>query len=612
MVLLPDEVVPLERKRNFCIIAHIDHGKSTLSDRMLEICGMVDERRMRPQFLDRLELERERGITIKAQCVTMRYCTAAGEEYRLNLIDTPGHVDFSYEVSRSLAACEGALLLVDATQGVQAQTMATCDAAVSHGLEVVPVLNKMDLEHADPERVRREIEEMIGLDASVAPAVSGRTGAGVRALLDSLPSQIPAPVEPAGGSLQALVVDSWFDPHKGVVSLVRVVCGKLERGMAIQISSTGQACRVERLGVFAPDATEVSALRAGDVGFLETGMKDLLSVPVGDTIALAGGSTQPLPGFMQPKPRVFAAFFPTETVDYEIFTKALNKLSLNDAALHYDPEVSEALGHGYRCGFLGTLHMEVTQGRLEKEFGLSLIATAPTVEYRVRTTAGQELSIASPALLPERQRIVEISEPIALASILVPPEYLGRVLALCRERRGVIQKQQHGISQVSLQVLLPLGGIIADFFDRLKSLTRGLASLDYQLSHFQAAPLRRLDILVNGERVDALAAVVHVEEAEQKGRALVARIRESIPRQMFEVAVQAAIGGKILARETVSALRKNVTAKCYGGDISRKRKLLEKQKAGKKRMKSLGRVQIPQEAFLSAMRGEASAGKRKN
>ena len=590
-------------KRNFCIIAHIDHGKSTLSDRMLEDCGLVDKRQMRPQFLDRLELERERGITIKAQCVTLPYKALNGDTYRFNLIDTPGHVDFSYEVSRSLAACEGALLLVDASQGVQAQTLATCYEAVAQGLEVIPVLNKMDLDHAEPERVRQEIEDMIGLDASTARGVSGRTGEGVRDLMELVVSRIPAPQVDESAPFRALVVDSWFDPHQGVISLVRVVSGSLNKGMRVMLNSSELVCQIERLGIFAPDETLLESLQAGDVGFVCTGVKDLRAIPVGDTlIAASAPKTPSLPGFEQPEPRVFAAFFPLDSGDYEAFTKALDQLRLNDAAITCAPEVSEALGHGWRLGFLGTLHMEVTQGRLEKEFGLDLLVTAPTVQYRVLTTAGEDLRISSPAKLPERQRISSISEPVALASILVPPQYLGKVLELCRERRGEIRQQHHGISQVALQVYLPLSGIVLDFFDRLKSVTRGMASLDYHLDHFQEASLRKLDVLVNGEVVDALAAVVHSSDAEKRGRALIKRIAAAIPRQMFEVSVQAATGGKILARETVKALRKNVTAKCYGGDITRKRKLLEKQKAGKKRMKSLGRVQIPQEAFLNALR----------
>ena len=601
----------VEGTRNFCVIAHVDHGKSTLSDRLLEICGLVDERRMRDQFLDRLDLERERGITIKAQCVTLPYQWPDGSRCNFNLIDTPGHVDFSYEVSRSLAACEGALLLVDATQGVQAQTLATCYEAVTQGLEVLPVLNKMDLAHADPDRVRREIEDMIGLDADQAPSVSGRTGEGVEELLRLVFDRVPAPVTDPTGAFRALILDSWFDPHRGVISLVRIVDGTLERGTTLKIHSSGQQFQAARLGIFAPDALEKPALEAGDVGFVCTGIRDLRAVPVGDTLVCPGDpQVDALSGFCRPEPRVFAAFFPVDTGDTDAFARALDKLQLNDAALHCEPEVSDALGHGFRCGFLGTLHMEVTQGRLEKEFGLNLLATAPTVEYRVRTTAGEELRLSAPSRLPERQKITEISEPIALASILVPPEYLGKVLGLCRERRGRIHQQKTGISQVALEVYLPLAGIVVDFFDRLKSLTRGTASLDYRLDHFEPAPLRRLDILINGDSVDALAVIVHADEAQRRGRTLTQRMLKAIPRQMFEVSIQAAIGGKILARETVRALRKQVTAKCYGGDITRKRKLLEKQKAGKKRMKTLGKVQIPQAAFLHALSsGPDSPGK---
>lgn len=597
------EQTHVKQVRNFSIIAHIDHGKSTLSDRMLELCGLVDHRKMRAQFLDRLALERERGITIKAQCVTLPYKTRQGQQYTYNLIDTPGHVDFSYEVSRSLAACEGALLLIDATQGVQAQTMATCYEALDQGLEVIPILNKMDVAYANPAQTIREIEEVIGIDASNAPRVSGKTGEGVHELLEQLIDWIPAPVTQLQAPLRALIVDSWFDPHQGVISLVRIVDGYLRKGMKLALRSNGMRIQPDQLGIFAPDPSERQQLGPGEVGFISTGVKDLRAVPVGDTLVQQEHTeVEPLAGFDQPEPRVFAAFFPTDSGDYQLFSKALQQLCLNDAAVHYEPEISDALGHGYRCGFLGTLHMEVIQGRLEKEFGLDLLVTAPTVKYRVTLTSGEVELISSPSRFPETSKINQIEEPIALATILVSPEYLGKVLTLCRERRGKIENEKHTGTQVSLKAYLPLSEIALDFFDKLKSLSRGMASLEYSFDHFQSASLQQLNVLVNGIAVDALALIVHVQDAPIKGRALAQRIAASIPRQMFEVSVQAAVGGKIVARETVKALRKNVTAKCYGGDITRKKKLLEKQKAGKKRMKSLGRVQIPQEAFLSALK----------
>ena len=589
--------------RNFSIIAHIDHGKSTLADRFIQICGGLSEREMEEQVLDSMDLERERGITIKAQSVSLEYRARNGETYELNLIDTPGHVDFSYEVSRSLAACEGALLVVDAAQGVEAQSVANCYTAVEQDLEVVPVLNKIDLPAADPERVIREIEEIIGIEAGDAVRVSAKTGEGVVDLLESLIEKIPAPAADVGAPLRALIVDSWFDNYVGVISLVRIAEGKLSRREKIAVMSTGRTFQVEKLGVFTPKPKDRDYLQAGDVGFVIAGIKDIEGAPVGDTLTCAAQPAEaPLPGFKTVQPRVFAGLFPVSSDDYENLREALQKLHLNDAALHYEPETSQALGFGFRCGFLGMLHMEIVQERLEREYDLDLITTAPTVIYEVETTSGEVLQIDNPASLPPADRIEAIREPIIEASILVPQDYLGAVITLCVEKRGVQKNMLYLGSQVSLSYELPMSEIVLDFFDRLKSVSRGYASFDYHFVRFQPAPLAKLDILINGERVDALSVIVHRDVVQGRGRALAVKMKELIPRQMYEVAIQAAIGSQIIARTTVKALRKNVTAKCYGGDISRKRKLLEKQKAGKKRMKQFGKVEIPQSAFLAVLR----------
>ncbi len=558
---------------------------------------------MQSQVLDSMDLERERGITIKAQSVTLYYDADDGQRYQLNMIDTPGHVDFSYEVSRSLAACDGALLVVDASQGVEAQSVANCYTAIEQGLEVVPVINKIDLPSADPERVIREIEEIIGIEADDALRVSAKTGEGVKVLLEALIRRIPAPRGDPEAPLQALIVDSWFDNYVGVVSLVRVVNGRLATGDKIRVVSTGRAHTVDRLGRFTPKPVVEQRLGTGDVGFIVAGIKEIDGAPVGDTITLESRPAQTaLPGFRQIKPRVFAGLFPVNSEDYESFRDALSKLRLNDSALHYEPEVSGALGFGFRCGFLGLLHMDIVQERLEREYHLELITSAPTVIYEVARTDGKLQYVDNPAKLPPLNEIDEIREPIITANILVPPDHVGAVLQLCTEKRGAQKKMLYLGTQVSLQYELPLAEVVLDFFDRLKSVSRGYASFDYEFSHFQAAPLVKLDILINGERVDALSIIVHRDSAYQRGRELVDKMHELIPRQMFEVAVQAAIGSAIIARATVKALRKNVLAKCYGGDISRKRKLLEKQKEGKKRMKQLGRVEIPQEAFLAVLK----------
>ena len=589
--------------RNFCIIAHVDHGKSTLADRFIQFCRGLEEREMQSQVLDSMDLERERGITIKAQSVTLYYDADDGQRYQLNMIDTPGHVDFSYEVSRSLAACDGALLVVDASQGVEAQSVANCYTAIEQGLEVLPVINKIDLPSADPERVIHEIEEIIGIEASDALRVSAKTGEGVKALLEELIRRIPAPRGDPEAPLQALIVDSWFDNYVGVVSLVRVVNGRLATGEKIRVVSTGRAHNVDRLGRFTPKPVVEQRLATGDVGFIVAGIKEIDGAPVGDTITLESRPAQTaLPGFRQIKPRVFAGLFPVNSEDYENFRDALAKLRLNDSALHYEPEVSGALGFGFRCGFLGLLHMDIVQERLEREYHLDLVTSAPTVIYEVARTDGEVQYVDNPAKLPPLNEIDEIREPIITANILVPPDHVGSVLQLCTEKRGAQKKMLYLGTQVSLQYELPLAEVVLDFFDRLKSVSRGYASFDYEFSHFQAAPLVKLDILINGERVDALSIIVHRDSAYQRGRELVDKMHELIPRQMFEVAVQAAIGSAIIARATVKALRKNVLAKCYGGDISRKRKLLEKQKEGKKRMKQLGRVEIPQEAFLAVLK----------
>jgi GTP-binding protein LepA len=588
--------------RNFSIIAHVDHGKSTLADRFIQICGGLAAREMQDQVLDSMELERERGITIKAQSVTLFYNSADGERYQLNMIDTPGHVDFSYEVSRSLAASDGALLVVDATQGVEAQSVANCNTAIDQGLEVLPAINKIDLPSAEPERVAKEIEEIIGIEARDAIRVSAKTGEGVQDLLERLIERIPPPKGDPAAPLQALIIDSWFDNYMGVVSLVRVVNGSLKQGDKIRVMSTGRSHGVDRLGRFTPKSIPEPVLATGDVGFVIAGIKEIDGAPVGDTITLENRpSALPLPGFKQIQPRVFAGLFPVDADDYEKFRDALAKLRLNDSALHYEPEVSGALGFGFRCGFLGLLHMDIVQERLEREYQLALVTSAPTVVYEVLRTNGQIEHIDNPAKLPVVNEIAEIREPIIVANILVPPDYVGAVLKLCNDKRGAQKKLLYLANQVSLQYELPLAEVVMDFFDRLKSSSRGYASFDYEFSHFRAAPLVKLDMLINGERVDALSLIVHRDSAYQRGRELVDKMHELIPRQMFEVAVQAAIGSAIIARATVKALRKNVLAKCYGGDITRKRKLLEKQKEGKKRMKQLGRVEIPQEAFLAVL-----------
>jgi GTP-binding protein LepA len=588
--------------RNFSIIAHVDHGKSTLADRLIQLCGGLQAREMQAQVLDSMDLERERGITIKAQSVTLNYQARDGERYQLNLIDTPGHVDFSYEVSRSLAACDGALLVVDASQGVEAQSVANCNTATDQGLEVLPVINKIDLPSADPQRVIHEIEEIIGIEASDAMLVSAKTGEGVPELLEAIIRRIPAPRGDVEAPVQALIIDSWFDNYMGVVSLVRVVNGTLRRGEKIRVMSTGRSYLIDKLGRFTPKPITLEVLSAGEVGFVVAGIKQIDGAPVGDTITLdARPCSAPLPGFKQIQPRVFAGLFPINSEDYEGFRDALAKLKLNDSALHYEPEVSAALGFGFRCGFLGLLHMDIVQERLEREYNLELVTSAPTVVYEVARNDGTAEHIDNPAKLPPVTEIAEIREPIITASILVPPDYVGGVLGLCSEKRGVQLKMLYLGSQVSLQYQLPLAEVVLDFFDRLKSASRGYASFDYEFSHFQGAPLVKLDILINGDRVDALSIIVHKDSAYARGRELVDKMQELIPRQMFEVAVQAAIGSHVIARATVKALRKNVLAKCYGGDVSRKRKLLEKQKEGKKRMKQIGSVEIPQEAFLAVL-----------
>ncbi|WP_423062843.1 translation elongation factor 4 [Candidiatus Paracoxiella cheracis] len=589
--------------RNFSIIAHIDHGKSTLADRFIQVCGGLTEREMKAQVLDSMDIERERGITIKAQSVTLDYVAKDGNTYQLNFIDTPGHVDFSYEVSRSLAACEGALLVVDAGQGVEAQTVATCYTAIDQGLEVIPVLNKIDLPQAEPERVKQEIEDVIGIDASDALMVSAKEGLGIPELLEQLVARIPPPQGDSDAPLQALIIDSWFDSYLGVVSLVRIMQGTLKVGDKVRIMSTSRDYAIDQLGHFTPKRKLLQELGAGSVGLIVAGIKDIFGAPVGDTITHTKGSAlKPLPGFKQMKPQVYAGMFPIDADDYEAFREALAKLRLNDAALFYEPESSEALGFGFRCGFLGMLHMEIVQERLEREYNLDLITTAPTVIYEVVTKQGDTIYVDNPSGLPEPNKISEIREPIALANMLLPKEYLGSVITLCVEKRGVQKKLLYLSNQVSISYEIPMSEIVLDFFDRLKSVSRGFASLDYSFNHFQAADLVKLDILINAQKVDALAAIVHRDQAFSRGRELTERLKELIPRQMFEIALQAAIGAKIIARSSIKAMRKNVTAKCYGGDVSRKRKLLEKQKAGKKRMKQVGRVSIPQEAFLAVLK----------
>ncbi|MDD1650446.1 MAG: translation elongation factor 4 [Methylococcaceae bacterium] len=589
--------------RNFSIIAHIDHGKSTLADRFIQTCGGLTEREMSAQVLDSMDLERERGITIKAQSVTLGYKARDGETYQLNLIDTPGHVDFSYEVSRSLAACEGALLVVDAAQGVEAQSVANCYTALEQGLEVIPVLNKIDLPSAEPDRVCTEIEEIIGVPADEALRISAKTGLGVDDLLEQLVAKVPPPQGDPEAPLQALIIDSWFDNYLGVVSLVRVVNGSINRRQKIVLMSTGKSHIVDKLGVFTPKPFNKETLNTGEVGFVIAGIKDIFGAPVGDTItATDRPCAASLPGFQKVQPRVFAGLYPVESDDYENLREALNKLNLNDAALQYEPETSQALGFGFRCGFLGMLHMEIIQERLEREYDLDLITTAPTVIYEVLRTDETTILIDNPSKLPLPNEIVEIREPIIEANILVPQDYLGNVISLCIEKRGVQRKMLYTGGQVAISFELPLSEVVLDFFDRLKSVSRGFASFDYEFLRFQAAPLLRLDILINAERVDALSLIVHRDISQSRGRDLVERMKELIPRQMYEVAIQAAIGSKIIARSSVKAMRKNVLAKCYGGDITRKKKLLEKQKAGKKRMKQVGKIDIPQEAFLAVLR----------
>ncbi|MBA1145498.1 elongation factor 4 [Ectothiorhodospiraceae bacterium WFHF3C12] len=589
--------------RNFSIIAHIDHGKSTLADRFIEHCGTLSSREMAEQVLDSMDLERERGITIKAQSVSLEYKARDGETYLLNFIDTPGHVDFSYEVSRSLYACEGALLVVDASQGVEAQSVANCYTAVDQGLEIVPVLNKVDLPSAEPDRVINQIEEIIGLDGSDALHVSAKTGYGIDDLLEAIVERIPAPQGDPEAPLKALIIDSWFDNYLGVVCLVRVFDGLIRKGDKIRVMSTAREFQVDEVGFFSPKRTPWDkGLSAGRVGFVVAGIKDIDGAPVGDTLTHAAKPTeQPVPGFKKVQPRVFAGVFPVDADDYEAFRDALGKLRLNDAALHYEPEVSQALGFGFRCGFLGMLHMEIVQERLEREYNLNLITTAPTVVHEVTTTSGETIMVDNPAELPPNGQIEEIREPIIHASILVPQEHVGPVIGLCEEKRGTQKNMQFVGNQVSLEYELPLSEVVLDFFDRLKSASRGFASFDYEFRRFQAERLVKLDILINGDRVDALSIIVHRDHAESRGRDVTERLKEIIPRQMFEVAIQAAVGSKIIARSTVKAMRKNVTAKCYGGDITRKRKLLEKQKAGKKRMKQVGKVEVPQEAFLAVL-----------
>jgi GTP-binding protein LepA len=588
--------------RNFSIIAHVDHGKSTLADRFIQICGGLQDREMEAQVLDSNPIERERGITIKAQSVSLPYQAEDGQVYELNFIDTPGHVDFSYEVSRSLAACEGALLVVDAAQGVEAQSVANCYTAVEMGLEVVPVLNKVDLPSAEPDRVRKEIEDVIGVDATDAIEISAKTGLNVRAVLEAIIARIPPPAEPAGQALKALIIDSWFDNYLGVVSLVRVVEGEIGVGDKILVMSTGRTWQVDQVGVFTPKRLQKQRLSWGQVGFVCASIKDVHGAPVGDTLTSASKpATEPLPGFQKVKPRVFAGLFPTEADDYTALREALEKLKLNDSALQFEPESSEAMGFGFRCGFLGMLHMEIVQERLEREYDLDLITTAPTVIYQVVKKGGEVVELDNPAKLPVPSEIEEVREPIIVANILLPPDYIGPVITLCEEKRGRQKGIQYLGTQVQIAYEMPLAEVVLDFFDRLKSASRGYASFDYHLERFDAGPFVRLDILVNGDRVDALSLIVHRSQADRRGRDLVERMRELIPRQMFDVAIQAAVGSQIIARSTVKALRKNVLAKCYGGDVSRKRKLLEKQKAGKKRMKQVGRVEIPQEAFLAVL-----------
>ena len=603
---MTERVTPpsLKHIRNFSIIAHIDHGKSTLADRIIQLCEGLSVRELKEQVLDTMDIERERGITIKAQSVTLDYHADDGNTYQLNFIDTPGHVDFSYEVSRSLYACEGALLVVDAGQGVEAQSVANCYTAIEQGLEVLPVLNKMDLPQADPDKVSQEIEEIIGLDATDACQVSAKSGMGMEALLERLVRDIPPPKGDPEAPLQALIIDSWFDNYLGVVSLVRLFDGTLKKGEKIRLKSTGRDWEAGAIGIFTPKRKETGVLRAGEVGFIVAGIKDIMGAPVGDTIVhtKTADKVERLPGFQKVKPQVYAGMFPISSDDYEDFRDALQKLALNDASLDYEPENSDALGFGFRVGFLGTLHMEIIQERLEREYNLDLLTTAPTVIYEVLMDNGEVLPVSNPSKLPDMANVDELREPICRATILVPQEYVGNVITECVNRRGVQLDMQFLGSQIQLVYELPMAEVVMDFFDRLKSISKGYASLDYSFERFEAAKLVRLDVLINGDRVDALAAIIHRDHAHGRGRLLVEKMKELIPRQMFDVAIQAAVGGQVVARSTVKALRKNVTAKCYGGDVSRKKKLLEKQKAGKKRMKQVGRVEIPQDAFLAVLK----------
>ncbi len=588
--------------RNFSIIAHVDHGKSTLADRIIQLCGGLQAREMEAQVLDSNPIERERGITIKAQSVSLPYTAKDGQVYQLNFIDTPGHVDFSYEVSRSLAACEGALLVVDAAQGVEAQSVANCYTAVEQGLEVVPVLNKIDLPTADVERVKKEIEAVIGIDAEDAVAISAKTGLNVGDVLEAIVQRIPPPKPRDTDKLQALIIDSWFDNYLGVVSLVRVMQGEIVPGTKILVMSTGRTHLVDKVGVFTPKRKDLPKLGAGEVGWIHASIKDVHGAPVGDTLTLASDpASKPLPGFQEMQPRVFAGLFPVDAEDYPALREALEKLRLNDAALRFEPESSEAMGFGFRCGFLGMLHMEIVQERLEREYDLNLITTAPTVIYEVLKTDGSVMPLDNPAKLPQMNLVEEVREPIIRANILTPPDYVGNVITLCEEKRGSQISIQYLGSQVQISYELPMAEVVLDFFDRLKSVSRGYASLDYHFLRFQPGPFVRVDTLINGDKVDALSIITHRQHADRRGRELTERMRELIPRQMFDVAIQAAIGSQIIARTTVKALRKNVLAKCYGGDATRKKKLLEKQKEGKKRMKQVGRVEIPQEAFLAVL-----------
>jgi GTP-binding protein LepA len=592
----------MQHIRNFSIIAHVDHGKSTLADRIIQLCGGLEDREMEAQVLDSNPIERERGITIKAQSVSLPYTALDGQTYQLNFIDTPGHVDFSYEVSRSLAACEGALLVVDAAQGVEAQSVANCYTAVEQGLEVVPVLNKIDLPTADIERAKSEIEAVIGIDAEDAVAISAKTGLNVRDVLEAIVARIPPPTVGDTDKLQALIIDSWFDNYLGVVSLVRVVQGEIRKGDKIQVMSTGRVHEVDAVGVFTPKRKNKDALLPGEVGWINASIKDVHGAPVGDTLTSARDpATKPLPGFQTMQPRVFAGLFPTAADDYPALREALEKLRLNDAALQFEPESSEAMGFGFRCGFLGMLHMEIVQERLEREYDLDLVTTAPTVVYELVQTDGEVMKLDNPARLPPVNKIQEIREPIIRANILTPEEYIGNIIKLCEEKRG----SQIGItylgSQVQIAYELPMAEVVLDFFDRLKSVSRGYASLDYHFLRFEGGPFVRVDVLINGDKVDAMSMILHRAHADRRGRDLCERMRELIPRQMFDVAIQAAVGSQIIARSTVKAMRKNVLAKCYGGDATRKKKLLEKQKEGKKRMKQFGRVEIPQEAFLAVL-----------